>query len=776
MFQQRLQRSVQVLKRRADDLALGIERLGLVSLRFPAVVGSLALVLAVFCGFGIARIRIDDSLSQLFHSDTPEFRVYQQEIAQVSFQRVRRSRRRPRQDAAATRLDREVAKSRHRSAADRRNLGIISLFSAREPPEDGKLPGPLIPEELPQGAAYEQLAQRIRANEILRNKLLSEDGNLTLIVLALDPDAVQSARLSHVVSQIRQTARDDLAGASLEASLTGVPVMQLEIRNALERDRIIYNAFGFAAGCLIAIVFFRRASYMMVAAGPPLLAILFGLGTLGWLDFQLNLFLNVMTPLIMVISFSDSMQLTFAARDRLIAGADRRTAFRDAILVVGPACVLTHGTAALSFIALQFSQSDLIRSFGAAGLISTVIALVTVLTLVPLFGILLVWDEAAPAASAEKSDRAVEFLRTFCNWVATRMVSRPAAYSLIGLLVVCCLGAVYAQLQPRYRLADQVPDQGQAVAASGRLDAELTGANPINVMIQLPPGLSLYAPASLQVIAEVHHVMESEPEIGNVWSLETLRRWLAEKAGENEVATLKQYVDILPQYLVRRFISANQRAVLVAGRVPDLDASRIRPIVRSLDRALAPIRAHHPGFTMSVTSLSAIAARNSAIMIEKLNRGLTVEVVFVAAFIGLAFRSWRVMAASILPAIFPIVAAGALLWVLGDGLQFASVIALTVSFGLGMSATIHFLNRLRLEERSSTGIDAAVRRATVLMGPALILTSIVLACGMVVTVFSNLPSLRLFGWLTTLAMILALVADLTILRPTITLLRSLSAR
>ena len=63
-----------------------------------------------------------------------------------------------------------------------------------------------------------------------------------------------------------------------------------------------------------------------------------------------------MTPLIMVISFADSMQLTFAARDRLIAGEAKRTAFRNAVLVVGPACVLTHGTAALSFIALQFSE------------------------------------------------------------------------------------------------------------------------------------------------------------------------------------------------------------------------------------------------------------------------------------------------------------------------------------------------------------------------------------------------------------------------------------
>jgi len=266
--------------------------------------------------------------------------------------------------------------------------------------------------------------------------------------------------------------------------------------------------------------------------------------------------------------------------------------------------------------------------------------------------------------------------------------------------------------------------------------------------------------------------MQSQPGIGNVWSLETLRRWLAEKAGRSDVATLKQYVDILPQYLVRRFISADQHAVVIAGRVPDIDASKIRPIIAALDHALASVRAEHPDYTISVTSLSAIAARNSASMIEKLNRGLTIEVVFVAAFIGLAFRSFPVMAASILPAVFPIVVSGSLLWALGDGLQFASVIALTVSFGLGLSATIHFLNRVRQEERPGDDAGKSVQRATVLVGPALILTSVVLSCGLIMTVFSDLPSLRLFGWLSALAMMLALVADLTILRPVITFLRS----
>ena len=113
------------------------------------------------------------------------------------------------------------------------------------------------------------------------------------------------------------------------------------------------------------------------------------------------------------------------------------------------------------------------------------------------------------------------------------------------------------------------------------------------------------------------------------------------------------------------------------------------------------------------------------------------------------------------------------MWLLGRGLQFASIVALTVSFGLGLSATIHFLNRLRLEDRPGQDPAIAVARATVLMGPPLILTTVVLACGLAVTVLSDLPSLRLFGWLSAFAMVMALVADLLILRPTIMfLLRS----
>lgn len=766
----------QMLEKPRLSIAFGLERMGLIAMRAPILSCIILFAMVIGAVFGIQRIKIDDSLSQLFRSDSREYRQYEEV-----------TKRFPSTEfdvlvvvEGKTLLQRENLEKIRDLVTDLQLVegtrGLISLFSARQAPAPGKLPAALFPADLPQGADYDKFIETVKTNEIIRGKLLSEDGTLALVVLSLEPSIVGNNGLKKTIGEIRKIMATDLADTGLSKELSGVPVMQLEIRNAVERDGLIYNVAGILAGCLIAILFFRKVSFMIVAAFPPLLAILLSLGALGWAGFSLNMFLNVMTPLIMVISFSDSMQLTFAARDRLLAGEDRFTAFRNAVLVVGPACVLTHATAGISFLALQFSDSDLIRTFGEAGLAATIIALIAVLSLVPVFGVLLVRNEQVFAAKFQAADAGVNALRTFCYWIAVRMVGRPGLFSLIAVVFVGGLGVIYANLEPRYRLADQVPDKQQAVAASGRLDAKLTGANPIDILIEFPKGASLYAPETLQTIADVHSVVESQAGVGNVWSLETLRRWLAEKAGNSDVATLKEYVSVIPEHLVRRFISADQDAVVVSGRVPDLDSSAILPVVDKLDAALNDVRKKHPGFEIAVTGLSAIAARNSASMIEKLNSGLTIEFALVAIFIGLAFRSWVVMFASILPGIFPVVLSGTVLWALGEGLQFASVVALTVSFGLGLSATIHFLNRLRME--TTPGIDPAlaVERATVLVGPALILTTVVLACGLVVTVFSDLPSLRLFGWLSAFAMVAALVADLFILRPTAMWLINLSQR
>jgi len=117
----------------SPSIAYGLERIGLISLRFPLLVG--LSVLLVASAFGIARIKVDDSLSQLFRSETPEFKTFDEV-----------TRRFPSNEfdvlivAEGNNLLARESIEKLRDLVTNLQLiegtrGIISLFSAREPPQ-----------------------------------------------------------------------------------------------------------------------------------------------------------------------------------------------------------------------------------------------------------------------------------------------------------------------------------------------------------------------------------------------------------------------------------------------------------------------------------------------------------------------------------------------------------------------------------------------------------------------------------------------------------------
>ena len=752
------------------SFAFGLERLGLIGLRAPAVTVALIVAVSVLVLWGLTLLRVDDSLSELFRTDTEEFRRYE-EI----------DRRFPSSEydvlvvvEGKDLLKKEQLEAFRRAIVDLQLAdgvdGLISMLSARGKPDPSGYAPPIVPDDLPDGPEYDAIIQQMRANDIVKGKFLSPDGELALAVIALDRKAVQKQGARAIIGGISQQLKDELTPVGLKSHLTGAPVMQLEIRNAVERDQLVYNGLGLLFGATIAVIFFRRVSLMLLAALPPVLAVLWSLGLLGWLGFRLNLFLNVMTPLVMVMGFADSMQMVSAIRIRLREGDTKAEAVRFAVRVVGPACVLAHGTALLSFCALLFSQSGLIRTFGMAGALAVCISFIAVILVLPPLGLLLVRKEGKLARDRAPADRLMDGLGDIVGWIVDRVVHWPVLTTLVALVMFVVCGWAYLQLEPRYRLADQVPDREQALGATGRIDEKLTGANPVHVMIEWRSGDGLFTPGPLEVIARTHEILEKVAGLGNVWSLESLRRWLKE-AGDERIETVQKFVKLLPEHLVRRFIAKEQNAVLVTGRLPDVDSSKILPVVERIDRALDELRKQYPAYTISVTGLPAIAARNSARMIKQLNEALPICVAFAAVLLAIAFRSVFVGLVSLLPGLFPVVASGAIIWLTGGGLEFASVVALLVVFGLAIDSLIHFFNRLSLEERLEPRADIAIRRARVLVGPAIILTTLVLAFGLGVTVFSDLPSLRLFGFICGTTLLASLLADLVFLPAIIMLIR-----
>jgi len=760
--------------RRRLAFTFGLERLGLVALRAPAVSAIIALLISIAAAYGVSRMHVDDSLSELFRTDTKEFREYEEvdrrfpssEYDVLVVMEGRNLLERPQLEAVSrTLVDLNLVDG---------IKGLVSMLSARSKPDASGYAAPLIPDPLPEGAEYSQLIATLRQNEVVKGKFLSDDGTLALAVLALDRDIVEQEGARQVLANIQKAVDDGLKGSGLTAKLTGAPVMQVEIRNAVERDRLVYNGLGFVAGAAIAYLFFRRLSLTLIAVAGPVVAILWTLGFVGGMDIRLNMFINVITPLILVSGFSDSMHLVFAIRRDIMAGVDRVTAARNAVLDVAPGCLLTAMNACLALVSFAFASSALIRTFGLVALCAVAISYVAVAVLVPTLAALLIRKEDPPPDAAETSTDGIGWLGRITEAIVARVIRWPAVWTTVAVAAVALTGYAYAQLVPHYRLADQVPDKEQALAATGRLDQKLTGANPVHVMIRWTDGSPLYAEKTMAVVAEAHDVLVKVAGLGNVWSLESLRRWLKD-AGDDRIETVQRYVKVLPEHLVQRFIAKEENAVLVTGRLPDVDASQILPVVDRIDRALEPIRKAHPGYEISVTGLPAIAARNSARLIGELNWGLVGDMFVIFIFLAMALRSVLAGVASALPSLFPIFATGALLWVSGEGLQFASIIAITVAFALAIDSTIHFLNRFRLEEdRLGPGPDnahLALMRTVQHIGPAVVLTTIVLALGLGVTVLSHLPSLRLFGRLTAVCLFAALLAQLIILPASVALYR-----
>ncbi len=775
---------------RSFRFSFGLDRLGLFALEAPYFAAFLIAILTALAVFGVSKLRVDDSLSELFRTDTAEFRQYE-EI----------DRRFPSSEydvlvvvEGKGLLTREKLEA-FRNAVIELQLtdgvgGLVSMLSARGVPDASGYAPPVVPDQLPEDpAAYDAVIKALAQNDIVKGKFLSDDGELALIVIALDRKAVEAQTARTVISGIKETVDRELAGSGLAAKLTGAPVMQLEIRNAVERDRLVYNGLGFAVGFVVAYLFFRRLSLTLIAVLGPTIAILWTLGVLGGLDFRLNLFINVITPLILVSGFSDSMHLVFAIRRDILAGVDRIEAARNAVREVAPACLLTAMNQAISIVSFAFAESALIRTFGLAALIAVGISYTAVAVVVPTLAAIFVRREPAAAVDPhEREEGGVGVLQRISDRVIGFVGARPVPFVAFGLLAVIFTGHAFVSLQPAYRLADQVPDKEQALAATGSLDKKLTGANPVHVMIEWKGAnakagadatsnaqpITLYDVGTLAVIGEAHQILEKQAGLGNVWSLESLRRWLAD-AGDASIETIQKYVKILPEHLVRRFITADETAVLVTARLPDVDASRILPVVEQIDRALDPIRQRHPGYEISVTGLPAIAARNSATLIHELTWGLVGDIFLVFIFLGIALRSLLVGVASILPSLFPIFTTGALLYYSGQGLQFASIVAITVAFSLAIDSTIHFLNRFRLEEeRAGAGPESAkiaLGHTAHHIGPAVMLTTIVLALGLGVTMLSDLPSLRLFGELASACLFASLFAQLVILPATVALYR-----
>jgi predicted RND superfamily exporter protein len=309
---------------------------------------------------------------------------------------------------------------------------------------------------------------------------------------------------------------------------------------------------------------------------------------------------------------------------------------------------------------------------------------------------------------------------------------------------------------------NNLPPGSSALKAIQDFDSKLSGANTLEVVLDWPEKHSLKSFKTLEVIREVHNILAREPEFSAVTSLHTVEEWLGGGL-EGEDRLLDFLESTTAKSFAKNFVSLKENAIRMSARFHDMTSDKLEPILDRVKRRMQRVEDANPGLEIYATGIVPVSSRASHEMIRQLNRSLIIAVSLILVLIGIGMRSLRAGLASVLPNLFPIAMGGAYLHLVEGGLEFTSLVAFAVGFGIAVDSTIHFLTRYRLERLEEASVNTALKRTIMTVGPVVIMSSVLIASGIGTTILSSLPTVQLYGTIVVIVLLSAVVGALLFL-------------
>ncbi|MEM8575841.1 MAG: MMPL family transporter [Pseudomonadota bacterium] len=744
----------------------GLERIGLVALRFPRTTLLLILLITLPLAYFATKVGFSSDIREIFRSGTEDYARFQQVEEQYpdSGQDVLLLIK---SDNLFTVENLERLRDLHLELSFARGVrDVVSMFSARHPPDEAGGAEPLFSPEITQqdlSAAKDAILE----HPLVAEKLLSPHGKTTLFVIAMEPyPDIDDLRV--VAAELRDVTGNMLTGSDMSVQYSGLSYLRLEIVSSLMSDQLTFISVGFLIVLLISWLFFHSITYVCVAALPSVVAVIWLAGITGLRGTQVDVMSGVVPALVIVLVVASSLHLLFKVRRQLSAGAEVYDAVDRAVREIGPACVLASLTTAIALFSLTLVPLKIVSSFGFTAAIGTAIAYIVTITVVPSLAFLLLSRVKRKKPEGSKVDFAFGTASRCCHGVSHFTLAHPRLVLACGLTLALVAGLLYAQISPRYQYREYLPERSPAHLAMNAIDGRLAGTENVFVHIQMPPGERIDAPESAELVKKVDAIVAELPLVRTVTSLHSLRTWAV--AGE---MTDDRFFSLLQEAqtpLIERILSLDDNSTLVTGYFPGTDAAELLPVIQQLEGQLDTLRAEYPEVTFTATSISVLSAKASYEMIAQLNKSLLLAICLNILLVGIVFRSVRAGLYCILPNLLPIVVVGGFLYLSGLGLQFTSVVAFTIGFGIAVDNTIHILNYYGLMRAKGQAVVPALDETLTTIGPVLTVGTVVLISGFAATLLSQLPNLRLFGEVAMMLLATALLANLVILPATIAIL------
>ncbi|EAR10125.1 efflux RND transporter permease subunit [Reinekea blandensis] len=278
-------------------------------------------------------------------------------------------------------------------------------------------------------------------------------------------------------------------------------------------------------------------------------------------------------------------------------------------------------------------------------------------------------------------------------------------------------------------------------------------------------------------IKKIHQYLDALPQTGKVISLATMME-IAESFNDGEPLTniqLALLYSVIPEefraIVVDPYVSVEHNEARLNVRILDsMQGLQRDALLRDIEQDLVEVL----GFEVDEVRLTGMMVLYNN-MLQSLfsSQVLTLGGVFIGILLMflLLFRNLTLALIAMVPNLLAATLVLGVMGWLGIPLDIMTITIASITIGIAVDNTIHYIVRYRREYERDHNYAKALRRAHKSIGKAIFYTSVTIIMGFSILTMSNFKPTIYFGLLTALAMTVALLGSLTLLPRLILLTR-----
>ena len=167
-----------------------------------------------------------------------------------------------------------------------------------------------------------------------------------------------------------------------------------------------------------------------------------------------------------------------------------------------------------------------------------------------------------------------------------------------------------------------------------------------------------------------------------------------------------------------------------------------------------------PNFEVEMVGQWWLAQRGMMNILNDMLSSFVTACILILPIMALLLRNMRLFFISLLPNIFPMLAALAFMAIAGISVRIGTAMILAIALGIAIDDTIHFMIHLREQDSKSNDRNEIVKLTIAQTGKAILYTSVILVIGFISMLSNDLIAIQDMGIVASFTIIIALLADL----------------